>query len=53
MKTRNICITIDSELLKYIDDLCDINCRSRSSMINWILNQHKLQDREVLNNEEK
>ena len=51
MKTKNICITIDSDLLDYVDTLCETNCRSRSSMINWILNQHMKNDKEAEDNE--
>lgn len=35
--TRNISITLDDELLKYLDELANINSRSRSSMISWLI----------------
>ncbi len=35
--TRNISITLDDELLKYLDELAEINSRSRSSMISWLI----------------
>ena len=36
-KTKNISLTIDEELLAYVDELAAINDRSRSSMISWII----------------
>lgn len=38
-KTKNISLTIDAELLAYVDGLADINGRSRSSMISWMIRQ--------------
>ncbi len=38
-KTKNISLTIDEELLAYVDELADINGRSRSSMISWMIRQ--------------
>lgn len=38
-KTKNISLTIDEELLAYVDELADINSRSRSSMISWMIRQ--------------
>lgn len=43
-KTKNISLTIDEELLAYIDELADINDRSRSSMISWMIRQQFDQD---------
>lgn len=45
MKTIQISITITKDVLAYIDDLASVNGRSRSSMINWILEQEKAQDK--------
>ena len=42
--TTQISLTLNSELLKYIDELASLNDRSRSSMINWILNKEKQSD---------
>lgn len=38
-KTKNISLTIDEELLAYVDELAAINDRSRSSMISWMIRQ--------------
>lgn len=38
-KTKNISLTIDEELLAYVDELASINDRSRSSMISWMIRQ--------------
>ena len=38
-KTKNISLTIDDELLAYVDELAAINDRSRSSMISWMIRQ--------------
>ena len=34
--TKQISITIEEEQLKYLDELADLNGRSRSSMLNWL-----------------
>ena len=36
-KTKNISLTIDEELLAYVDKQAVINKRSRSGMINWMI----------------
>lgn len=46
-KTKNISLTIDEELLAYVDDLADINGRSRSSMISWMIRQQYDQDKSL------
>jgi metal-responsive CopG/Arc/MetJ family transcriptional regulator len=43
-KTKNISLTIDEELLAYVDELASINDRSRSSMISWMIRQQYDQD---------
>lgn len=40
--TVNISITLDADLLAYIDELSLINSRSRSGMIAWIISKEKL-----------
>lgn len=42
--TKNISVTIEEELLNYIDDLAKINGRTRSGMISWLIKQSKEQD---------
>ena len=44
-KTKNISLTIDEELLAYVDELAAINDRSRSSMISWMIRQQYDQDK--------
>lgn len=46
-KTTNISISIDIDLLKYLDDVCDINCRSRSAMIVFLISKMKREDDEL------
>lgn len=46
-KTKNISLTIDEELLTYVDELADINGRSRSSMISWMIRQQYDQDKNL------
>lgn len=43
--TRNISITLDDELLKYLDELAEINSRSRSSMISWFIKKSYDEDK--------
>lgn len=43
--TKQISITIDEEQLKYLDDLADINSRSRSGMISYLIKQFMDQDK--------
>lgn len=50
--TKQISITIEEVLLKYLDDLADINGRSRSGMINWII-QKSYDDDKALDEEAK
>lgn len=50
--TVNISITLDQDLLAYIDELSLINDRSRSSMIAWIIRKKKAAD-EALDEEAK
>ena len=42
--TKNISITIDQDLLEYLDKLADINGRTRSGMIAWIIAKEKAAD---------
>ena len=35
--TKNISITIEEDLLNYLDELADINGRSRSGMLSWLI----------------
>ena len=50
--TKNISVTIEEDLLNYLDELADINGRSRSGMISWfILNSKRADD--VLDEEAK
>lgn len=42
--TKNLSITLDEELIDYIDELAGINCRTRSSMIAWIILKEKQAD---------
>ena len=39
--TRPITITLDQELISYIDDIAAINCRTRSAMIAWLIAKEK------------
>ena len=50
--TVNISITLDADLLAYIDELSLINSRSRSGMIAWIIAKEKALD-EMLDEEAK
>lgn len=43
-KTKQISITLSEETLKYLEELADINCRSRSGMIEFILQGEKHKD---------
>ena len=43
--TRNISITLDDDLLKYLDELAEINSRSRSSMISWLIKKSYDEDK--------
>ena len=42
--TVNISITLNADLLAYIDELSLINSRSRSRMIAWIIAKEKAAD---------
>ena len=37
--TKNVSITIEEDQLKYLDELAEINGRSRSGMISWFILQ--------------
>ena len=43
--TKQISITIDEEQLSYLDDLAEINSRSRSGMISYLIKQAMEQDK--------
>lgn len=45
MSNVNISISIDRDLLKYVDEVADINGRTRSGMISWFLKQERERDR--------
>lgn len=42
--TKNISITLDQDLLEYLDELADINDRTRSGMISYLIKQSYLED---------
>lgn len=42
--TKNISITIEEDLLTYLDELADINGRTRSGMISWFILNSKRAD---------
>ena len=44
MSNVNISISIDKELLAYVDEVAEINGRSRSGMISWFLKQEQQKD---------
>ena len=44
MTNVNISISIDRDLLKYVDEVAEINGRSRSGMISWFLKQERQKD---------
>ena len=43
--TKQISITIDEEQLSYLDGLAEINSRSRSGMISYLIKQSMDQDK--------
>ena len=43
-KTKQISITLSEETLNYLEELAEINCRSRSGMIEFILQGEKHRD---------
>lgn len=45
--TKNISLTIDEDLLDYLDELADTNGRSRSGMISWLILQSKRADEDL------
>ena len=53
MSNVNISISIDRDLLAYVDEVAEINGRSRSGMISWFLKQERDMDvaLDVLNEE--
>jgi len=42
--TKNISITLDQDLLEYLDELAEINDRTRSGMIAYLIKQSYLED---------
>ena len=44
MSNVNISISINRELLKYVDEVAEINGRTRSGMISWFLKQEQQKD---------
>lgn len=53
--TRNISITLEEEMLRYLDEIAEINSRSRSGMIAWLIkkswDEDKTLDEEAKNYE--
>lgn len=45
--TKNISITLEEDQLKYLDDLADINGRSRSGMISWLIKRSQDEDKSL------
>ena len=45
--TKNISITIEEEQLTYLDELADINGRSRSGMISWLIRRSQEEDNNI------
>lgn len=43
--TKNISITLEEEQLTYLDELADINGRSRSGMISWLIKRSQDEDK--------
>jgi metal-responsive CopG/Arc/MetJ family transcriptional regulator len=43
--TKQISITLDEEQLTYLDNLAEINSRSRSGMISYLIKQSMDQDK--------
>lgn len=43
--TRNISITIEEDLLNYLDELADNNGRSRSGMLSWLIKKSYDEDK--------
>ena len=41
---KQISITLDEELLKYLEELANINGRSRSGMISWLIKKSYEED---------
>ena len=41
---KQISITLDEKLLKYLEELADINGRSRSGMISWLIKKSYEED---------
>ena len=45
--TKNISVTIEEELLNYLDEVAEINGRTRSGMISWFILQSKRADEDL------
>lgn len=45
--TKNISITIEEDLLNYLDELADINGRSRSGMLSWLIKKSYDEDKSL------
>ena len=43
--TKSISITLDDELIKYVDDLAEINSRTRSGMISYLIKMEQERDK--------
>lgn len=43
-KCKQISITLSEEALDYLEHICIVNSRSRSSMLGWMLLRDKAQD---------
>lgn len=42
--TKTISITLDEEILKYVDEVADVNGRSRSNTIAWFVKMEMARD---------
>ena len=45
--TKNISITLEEDQLKYLDELAEINGRSRSGMISWLIRKSQEEDKNL------
>ena len=51
--TKTISITLDTELIKYVDDQAELNSRSRSSMIAYLIKTFEDKDKEAVANSKR
>ena len=50
--TKQISITLEEDLIKYLDELAEINDRTRSGMISWLV-KRSLEEDKALDEEAK